>query len=399
MPRIVIVLTDPPLPFGLAAARWSYVLVRGLTDRGHRVTTFAVCGDPAQAAQVADLFPAPRYDVRLDPPPLRRGLRAKLETWRRPSSYVFGPDLRRALRAELARGFDVLHLEQTWSGWLGLDHVARAVLNVHNLYAIDLAARPPATLHDRLRRAAVLRAERMLLRRYRQITTLTPRLTAEVGRISPGASVHTVPLGIDLALYPFEESPTPSPLPRPPVVGLVGSFGWEPTRSAGERLLTRLWPVLRAQVPGVRLRLVGRSARAALGHLARSPDIDMFEDVPDIIPHFRALDVMVYAPGPASGMKVKVLEALALGVPVVTNADGVEGLPAVDGLDAGLAEDDAGLIARAVALLSDPARRIAQRRAARALLEAHCRPELVLDRLEQVYATLPAIVTERPWRG
>ena len=43
-------------------------------------------------------------------------------TIRRPYSYMFGPELRRDLAAELARGFDVLHLEQLWSGWLGLGH-------------------------------------------------------------------------------------------------------------------------------------------------------------------------------------------------------------------------------------------------------------------------------------
>jgi glycosyltransferase involved in cell wall biosynthesis len=385
MLRIVVVLTDPPLPFGLAAARWSSVLVRGLAERGHRVTTFAVCGDPDQAAQVAELFPAPAHDVRLYPPPVRRGLGAKLATWRRPSSHLFGPDLSRDLRAELAGGVDVLHLEQTWTGWLGLDHADRAVINVLNLYAIDLAVMPSGSLHDRLRCRALLRAERMLLRRYPHIVTLTPRLTAEVRRLNPGAAVHTVPLGMDLSLYPFEEAPPP----RPPVVGLIGSFDWEPTRSAGVRLLTRLWPAIRARVPGARLRIVGRSARAAMGGLATTPDIELLEDVPDIIPYFRGIDVMLYAPGPASGMKVKVMEAFALGTPVVTSTDGIEGLPAVDGVEAGLADDDAGLVDRAVALLSDPDRRIAQRRAARALLEAHCRPQPVLDRLERVYATLP----------
>jgi hypothetical protein len=191
MLRIVITLSDPPLPFGNAAARWYHVLIRGLSQRGHHVSTFAVCDDPAQAAQVAALFPKPQFDVRLYERPLRRGLRAKLESWRRPYSYSFSPDLRRDLEAELAKGVDVLHLEQTWCGWLGLDQTDRSLVNVLNLYQIDLSARQPSSLYDRLRRRAVFRAERSLLRSFPSITTLTPRLTREVRRISPQSAVHT----------------------------------------------------------------------------------------------------------------------------------------------------------------------------------------------------------------
>ncbi len=99
MPRIIVVLPDPPLPFGNAAARWYYVLVRGLVERGHEVTAFAVLHDPRQGEDVAKLFAGPEYDVRLYSLPRRGGLRAKLESMRRPHSYLFGPDL----RAELNR--------------------------------------------------------------------------------------------------------------------------------------------------------------------------------------------------------------------------------------------------------------------------------------------------------
>ena len=46
--RIVLVMIEPPLPFGNAAARWYYVLLRGLVARGHRVTAFAACSKPGE---------------------------------------------------------------------------------------------------------------------------------------------------------------------------------------------------------------------------------------------------------------------------------------------------------------------------------------------------------------
>jgi hypothetical protein len=133
---------------------------------------------------------------------------------------------------------------------------------------------------------------------------------------------------------------------------------------------------------------VGRKARSALGALATGPDIDVFEDVPDTIPYFHGTDVVVYAPGPASGMKVKILEAFALGVPVVTTAEGVEGLPAEDGVHAGICDDDAGLIDRTVDLLRDPARAVRQCVAACALVESWCSPETTVRQMEEIHAII-----------
>lgn len=399
MPRVLLLLPDPPLPFGNAAARWFYVLLRGLVARGHDVSAFVACGDPRDADKVRDLFPAPDYDVRLYPHATARGVLSKLENLRKPFAYLFHPDLRRDLDAELAGGVGVLHIEQQWGGWLGLNHPEQSLLHIHYLYEIDLAEESAKPGLAALRRATWYRSERRLLRAYPHISTLTPRLTDRVRELAPRSVVHTVPLGLDLSLYPFEASPPP----RLPTVGLIGSFNWRPSHSAAVRLLTRLWPEIKRRVPEARLQVVGRKARSALSEYPATPDAAFHEDVPDTLPYFREIDALVYAPSRGSGMKVKVMEAFALGVPVVTTAEGVEGLPAVDGEHAGVCEDDAGLIDRTVALLSDPALCDRRRHAARAMLESTCAPDPVLDRLEQVYATIlakgvPRELAARPGR-
>src|SRR5262249_51915328 len=163
--RVVLVMIEPPLPFGNAAARWFYVLLRGLVARGHRVTAFAACSRPAEIDRARALFPAPTYDLRCYPFPVRRGLRAKLATLRRPYSYMFRPDLRRELQATLANGFDVLHLEQLWSAWLMGPWRWKTLVNVHHLVWIDLAEVRPATWRGRLERGLVRATERRLVRR------------------------------------------------------------------------------------------------------------------------------------------------------------------------------------------------------------------------------------------
>jgi glycosyltransferase involved in cell wall biosynthesis len=285
----------------------------------------------------------------------------------------------------LARGFDVLHLEPLWAGWVGLEYAERALLHIHYLYCFDLAQKVAGSIVERARRIATRRAERELLRSYPTISTLTPRSTACVEAINPGPRVHTAPFGIDLALYPFEPGRTAT---GPPVVGLIESFRWEPTYSAGLRLLERLWPAIKKRAPVARLQIVGRSARAALGERAKGADITIDEDVPDIVPYFRGRDVLLYAPAPASGMNVKVIEEFALGVPVVTTAEGVEGLPADDGVHAGICEDDRGFVDRALELMRNSAQAERQRLAARQLIEACCGPGPTVRRIEEIDAQL-----------
>jgi glycosyltransferase involved in cell wall biosynthesis len=386
--RILVVFTEPPLPFGGAAARWFYVMLKGLVERGHQVTAFAPCGSVEQMATTANLFPAPRYDLRLYPHPARKGLRAKLATIRRPYSYVFGPNLRNDLDEECGPGFDVLHLETTWSGWLGQGRdPSRTVLNLHSLYEIDLAAQKLTGWTDRFHQHNRRKAERRLLRSYPTLLALTPRLKEAIQAIAPRATIHVVPLGLDPSLYPF----TPS-LERPsrPMVSLIGSMDWYPSWSAAVRLLTRLWPMIKLRVPQARLQIAGRNAHRALRDYIGQPDVEIAENVANIEPYFRRASLLLYAPARGTGMKVKVLEAFAYGVPVVTTSEGIEGLPARDGIHAGVCEDDQGLIQRTLTLLGNRSLQDRYRYAARELVETVCHPRVTLDGLEDCYRDLLA---------
>src|SRR5207244_3973574 len=196
--RILLVLNEAPLPFGHALGRWYSVLLRGLVERGHRVTAYATCADPNDVQKALVFFPSPEFDVRPYPFPERKSLWRKLRTLRRPFSYMIHPDLRRDLCNELDRGCDVLHLEGIWSGWLGQScDPAKVVLNFHSLYDIDQADQPVLGWRHRLDRSLRRRAEHGLLKSYGTLLTLTPRLKDGVREIAPRTPVHVVPLGMD----------------------------------------------------------------------------------------------------------------------------------------------------------------------------------------------------------
>jgi polysaccharide biosynthesis protein PslH len=380
--RVVIAMIEPPLPFGNAAARWYYVLLKGLVERGHDVTAFAACSKSREIDEARSLFPAPDYDLRLYPIPTEGGLASKWRTLRQPYSYMFGPELRRDLDAELARGYDVLHLEQLYSGWLALDRPEKALVNVHHLVWIDLEESTPKTLREARDKRLQVAVERRLIRRLKHFRACSPRLVGPIQGVNPEADITVVPVGIDASLYDFIPDGRRSRAPR---LSLVGNMGWYPGYSAAVRLLTRLWPEIRRRVPGATLQIIGWSARSALAEFLETPGVEVFENVPDVRPYFEGTAVMVYAPSRGSGMKIKILEAMATGVPVVTTSEGVEGLPAVDGVHAGISEEDAGLIDRTVSLLEDPDAQDRQRHAARSLIESHCGPKPTVDAIESIY--------------
>lgn len=295
------------------------------------------------------------------------------------------PELKADLAAALAGGFDILHLEQLWCAWLGLEHPERALVNVHHLCWLDLEHIRPANWWLRFERWLMMRTERRVIRRVRHVRSCSPRLAPEIQKENAATRVVTIPVGIDPTQYEYipEHRRTAAP-----VLSLMGNMGWYPSHSAAVRLLTRLWPRIKKQAAEARVQIVGWRARTALKDYLEMPDVTIEENVPDMRPYFERTGVMLYAPGRGSGMKIKILEALAYGVPVVTTSEGVEGLPAEDGVHAGVAEEDAGLIERAVHLLRNPATQNRQRMAGRMLLERHCGPTPTLNALENAYANM-----------
>jgi len=383
--RIILLLPVPPLPFSSAAGRWFYVLVKGLVERGHNVTSFVVCNELEEIGKVDSLFPQPNYDIRCYLIHKNQGMIQKTRSFQRPYSYTFSPELQRDLAIELVQPYDVFHCEVLWSSWLGLKYKERTVVNVHYLFTIDGIFEHSKSLEFQLRRFITYRAEHKLLKAFPRFIALSERLAKYIHQINPQALVHTVPLGLDFSMYPFREQ---KQINQQPIVGLIGGFNWTPTYSAAQRLLTRLWPEIKRLVPQAKLQIVGRFAKSALAAFTSIEDLEIYEDVPDILPYFANIDVMLYAPISGSGMKVKIMEAFALGTPVVTTSDGVEGIPADDGIHAGICEDDLGLIARTVELLENPFLQQERRIKARQLLESYCNPQITVTQIEQVYQAM-----------
>jgi glycosyltransferase involved in cell wall biosynthesis len=381
--KVVVVSPAVPHPFGETAARGLYVLVTGLLARGIGVSCLVVTEEDAARVREARerLAASPgaeHLELVVFAPTVRPVALRKLRSLRRPFSETLHADgLAAALERQAAAGWDVLHLDQLWSGWVGLER-RRVLLNVYQLEVIDWEARRGLRLAERKALLQMRRATRRIVRGSRHIRVASRRLLERARAINPTAEYSCVPFALDVSLYPLQ------PLVREPVVGLLGSMHWLPSRSAAERLITRIWPRVKRQLPRARLLVGGWNARRYLDRYA-SPDIRLVENLAHPSEFFSQVAVLAYAPVRGSGVKVKVLEAMAYGVPVVTTREGIEGLDCEDGVHCWVREDDEALAERIVETLGDETRRARMREAGRALVEARHSSRPVLEQMLGVY--------------
>lgn len=346
--KALLVLTEPPLPFGGAASRWYYVLATELIRRGASVKILCCSGGDDRDQEAAELL-GRDAEIHFFSPQQRRGLR-RLASLVHPLSHLFSSQMQEELYSLDLEGFDIIQFETHFSGWLVDKSIDHAVMNVHSLFAID-HQRSASTLRGRLAALFLLRAERKMLNRFQRLSALTPRLSQRLNEMVPGTPVVVCPMSVDLKLYDFEARPPQSS--SAPCIGMIGSFHWGPTQSAGTTLIRSIWPVVKSQLTDATLMLVGRQADEFCSGWDLQEDMEVHTDVPDSLPFFRRLDVMVYLPTVGSGMKVKVIESIALGTPVVTNAEGGEGLPE-EILSTICVSDEAAAVERIVWLVRHP---------------------------------------------
>ena len=134
----------------------------------------------------------------------------------------------------------------------------------------------------------------------------------------------------------------------------VGGFAHDPNVDAALRLGRDIMPGLREQLGGAAsLSIVGPDAPPEVQALA-APDIEVTGWVEDLGPLLDRAMVSVAPLRYGAGMKGKITQSLAAGVPVVTTSVGAEGLHAESGRDLMVADDDAGFVAAVVALHRDP---------------------------------------------
>ncbi|MEW2621987.1 glycosyltransferase family 4 protein [Streptomyces sp. NPDC048106] len=173
-----------------------------------------------------------------------------------------------------------------------------------------------------------------------------------------------------------------------------GSFDWPPNADAARWLTGGILPLIHRRVPDARVVLAGRATQEVTA--LAGPHVEVTGRVPDMTPYLREADLVVVPLRVGSGTRIKILEAFAHGVPVVSTTIGAEGLDVVPGEHLDIA-DTAEDLARACAdLLTDAARGSAMTVAAGRL---HLRQYLPEHAAAQVRLAARRATAERPGAG
>jgi len=195
--------------------------------------------------------------------------------------------------------------------------------------------------------ALVQRAESILLESCDSHTVTSDRERNSLQQRSPGALLHTLPNGVDVAYYAAVGAQADDDTPRHEVL-FVGSMDYHANIDGVGWFVREVWPAVKRQCPALRLTIAGRTPAPSVRALA-ADDIAVTGTVDDVRMYYsRALAVVVPL-RIGSGTRLKILEAMAAGTPVVSTRLGAEGLGVTNELNillAETAEDFAGALAR-----------------------------------------------------
>jgi len=213
---------------------------------------------------------------------------------------------------------------------------------------------------------------RRLLRRFAACTVASENERDLLRAIVPGQRIEVVANGLDLARYQDSYAADPNSLVY------AGALTYAPNREAVDWFVCDVFPELRRRFPALRLTVTGNSA----GHALTDDGLVQTGRVDDVRPLIGGAWASVVPLRAGGGTRLKVLESLALGTPVVATTKGVEGLAVVDGVHALIADDAAGFTEAVARLLRDPALRGKLAASGRSLVRDHYDWRRIAPRLE-----------------
>ncbi|MGI4875381.1 MAG: glycosyltransferase family 4 protein [Janthinobacterium lividum] len=365
-----ILQVSPRVPFPLhdGGAIGIYNITKGLLDAGHRVTMLAINTpkhhQPANA--LAHLGP----NFRLVPVDVDTNLKPLKALWNLlwPGRGVMGMgysipyNVERFISLAVARQltellaaeqFDVVQFEGTFVGWYAgymymwtgtpnWQNLPPTVLRMHNVeYRIweTLAQGEGNPLkkwyfNHLARRMKVF--EHWMQHRVDTVAAITQEDIARLRELGGPSPPALIPAAVELAAF----QPDPAVRPQPRTVFMIGSLNWLPNLEGLEWLLREVWPTIHAELPDLELHVAGSSPPAHL--LApRQDNVFIHGFVDSAAAFMRQYDLMLVPLLSGGGMRVKIIEGLALGKAILSTPLGAEGVAVRDGHDILLRPDAA----------------------------------------------------------
>jgi glycosyltransferase involved in cell wall biosynthesis len=406
-----VVMLDEELPYPPNSGKRIRTLNLTLRlARRHQITY--IChrnADPVEAACAAAFFREKGVATvvvdRAAPPRSGPGFYARLAAnLLSPLPYSVTSHGSRALRDavkahERAHAVDLWHCEWTpLAEALSATRGGRRLVMAHNVESL-IWQRYHEHETGRLRRWYIrgqwrkfVRFERRALTGADHVVAVSPE-DAAVFRDQFGArQVSVVDNGVDTAY--FRPGAGPREARR---ILFLGSLDWRPNLDAVDQLVKQVFPAVRAAVPLAKLWLVGRNPPEELRRrLFSFPNVELHADVADVRPFLNGCGLLAVPLRIGGGSRLKILEALASGVPVVSTRVGAEGLSLEPGRHLTVTADVADMAPAITSVIRSHRAALAQAAAGRQRVLERYDWDVLADRLERVWLECAGLAAPGP---
>lgn len=228
-----------------------------------------------------------------------------------------------------------------------------------------------------------------LLRQVEGCTVASEQERALLHGLSPDfAPLAVVPNGLDLELYEGDWGPA-----EPDTLIFAGALTYRANLDAMAFFLRDIWPLVRQKRPAIKLRITGKTEGVSLDRLPLDEQVILTGYLDDVRPAVARSQVCVVPLLTGGGTRLKVLEAMALGTPVVATSKGAEGLDVTPGQDILMADEPTVFADALLHLLDTPSLRVKLAANGRRLVQERYSWERCAADLEQLLARVTARAT------
>lgn len=264
---------------------------------------------------------------------------------------------------------------------------AKIVLRAHNIEHLiwqrtAAATKNPLKKLYLLQLASSLRKYELdVFRRVDGVAAITPADALFVTKAVPDTPVVSIPFGVDTTLVQPSDGEIPETLYH------IGSMDWIPNMEGIRWLLNEVWPLILKEYPVAQLHLAGRNMPDWLINV-KMEGVTIHGEVASAIDFIEENGIMVVPLLSGSGIRIKIIEAMTLGRPVLTTSIGAEGIGYTEGHELAIADTAALFAEKALDLIRNQEKRTLMGREARQLITSqHHRPKLIVH-LESFYRSL-----------
>jgi len=353
--RFIWVSPDVPYPLKYGGAIRTYYLLKKLSSE-HNVTLACLSNSKSYPKELEKicaqilLFPM-QYNKQFSQ------IIAILSG--RPSySFIYKSNALNDWMKENADNYDAVVIDKTHMAWTYVPTTMKKIINLHNIES-EMILRTGRTdmnilrgLYRKLDGKILEKEEKRLLKKSDGILVTSDREKNILRSWGCNMSIATIPNGVDVERFSTRLNSEQEKIKFPDIL-FIGSINYYPNEQGIIYFHNKIWPIIKTEMPEIKFSVFAGGINRQIRKIM-DPNISFIPDGADIIPYFKRSKLFIVPLLSGGGTRIKILEAAAAGIPVVTTSIGCEGLPFKDKVHCLIADDPESFAQACLNVLNDP---------------------------------------------